>query len=127
MNFLKSIYSLIHYTPSFSSFLSSQPHPLPHPLLCFPSEKCRPPGILNKQGTSSSNKTRHNPLYKGWTRQPSGRTRVPKQAKALETAPLPLLGFPCKHQATELYHICRGPRLEPHRIPGCWFRLSEPL
>jgi hypothetical protein len=58
------------------------------------------------------NKTRHKPLYQGWTSQPNRRKKVPRAGKKKkeksETLPLSLSGV---HRNTKLHHqdTCRGP------------------
>lgn len=40
---------------------------------------------------------------------------------------LPLLGLFQENQATQPYHMCRGPKSAPYRLPHWWFGQCELL
>lgn len=115
---------IIHHELSLPSYQ----HPLtptlsPDPLLLsFPSEKSS--GVM-EQGITRFSKTRPKSSSRGWLRQPSRRTRVPRAGKRVTDTLSPIV--PQTLQAKQPQRICTGPSSDPCGLHDCHFSLYEPV
>lgn len=112
---------------NFLKFIPSQPQlhrPPLLPLLPIYSsslsllKRADPSRDLNRtwQNKLQSDEAQLPQIKAGWC-DPVGRKGSPKQAKSQRQFPLSLLGVPRKQQATQLSHMCRGPRPDPLQVP----------
>lgn len=106
----------------------SPPCSLPTVYLYVASEKGRPPGLSMKDGTASCTKISHLPHIKAGPGNTVGQGLQSRQNPQKQHHHHHfLLGVPQKHQAVQLEHVSRGPRLDSCSLPDCQFSLSEPL
>lgn len=93
----------LHNIHRFHTHSRSLPPPFsPRPThLPSPGKENVSQGHQINKGTTRY-KTRHNPSYKGWVRQPTRRKRVAKTVKRVEIPLQPLSGVLLKHQSNNL-------------------------
>lgn len=95
-------------------------------LLCFPSEKRRPPRVIHWQSITTYNKTRHKLSYQGWVRQHSRRKRVLRGSKRVIQSHYHFKESQKTTKETTITYT-QGPRSDPWRLPDCHFSLFKPL
>lgn len=109
---------------------------VPHPLLSSApnlfllhvySVKGRPPMDISKTWHQVRVRLSISPCIRIEQSNPVWGIGYPKLATESETASAPTVKSPTRNQATQLKHICRGPRLIPCSFPSCWLSLWELL
>lgn len=82
-------------------------------------------GALRDNNWTGQNKTRQEPPYQGWTRQPKKRKRVPRRMG--QTVRHTSVRSPLKTSNWQLEHIHRWSGADTWRHHACHFSLWEPV